>query len=207
MDSLTLLPEDVPGAVLRCDISIEEHPVSELQRWLECRGYKKTGKKHELILRVKNCIAAGNDSKIALGVYQGKWYDLKINRAQQAGPSRSDNNMDPQSPVSLWAKFPSLVIPKYFNKGHIYTYIVDNHVDDVDPTLENINEDDTTTTVKPLRRGSQFVDSDHISEVFDTKKDYFVKCKCQSSFQKKVKYDVEIILNNTSGAVVKGLCN
>ncbi|KAG5887463.1 hypothetical protein JTB14_017319 [Gonioctena quinquepunctata] len=51
-------------------------------------------KKHELILRVKNCIAAGNDSKIALGVDQGKWYDLKRNLAQQAGPSRCDNNMD-----------------------------------------------------------------------------------------------------------------
>ncbi|KAG5864861.1 hypothetical protein JTB14_010226 [Gonioctena quinquepunctata] len=116
--------------------------------------------------------AAGNDIKIALGVDQGKWYDLKRNPVQQAGPSRSDNNMDPQSPVSLLPKFPSLVSPKYFNKG------------------------------------SQFVDSDHISEVFDAKKDnhYFVKCKSHLS-KKKVKYDVEIILNNTSGAVIKRLCN
>ncbi|KAG5864491.1 hypothetical protein JTB14_002061 [Gonioctena quinquepunctata] len=115
MDSLTLLPEDVPGAVLRCDISIEEHPVSELQRWLECRGYKKTGKKHELIL------GAGNDSKLLLG-RSGKWYDEEIwlSKLVQADV------------ITIWINsllfhfgknFPSLVIPKYFNKGHIYTIL------------------------------------------------------------------------------------
>ncbi|CAG9822205.1 unnamed protein product [Phaedon cochleariae] len=48
---MLLLPVDVPGAHLKNNLLIEDHSVAELQRWLECRGYKKSGVKLELIER------------------------------------------------------------------------------------------------------------------------------------------------------------
>ncbi|CAG9812708.1 unnamed protein product [Phaedon cochleariae] len=201
-------PEDVPGAILRHPESLENHSVLELQRWLECRGLKKVGSKVELIARIQNCIKAGNGDRIFLGVDQGKWYDAKARILQQASTSSSSSLCNPLLDAIVWGHFPSHDLPKYFNKGHIYTYIVGNNVENEDPEMQDISENNTVTTVKPFRKGHQFVDSDHISCVEDGLQDnfYVCRCKCLSSFQKTLQYKVKVILNNTSGAVINGFC-
>lgn len=42
--------KDVPGAELTF-ANIKDHNVTQLKRWLECRGLPKTGKKTELVER------------------------------------------------------------------------------------------------------------------------------------------------------------
>ncbi|KAF5299930.1 hypothetical protein FQR65_LT19424 [Abscondita terminalis] len=78
-DAVVLKPEDVPGAVFRHGVKIEDHSNFELRRWLECRGLKKFGNKAELTERIVNCINMGLQDKIFLGVDDGKWYDAKRN--------------------------------------------------------------------------------------------------------------------------------
>ncbi|KAG5872687.1 hypothetical protein JTB14_003044 [Gonioctena quinquepunctata] len=203
-----LLPEDVPGALLKNNLLIEDHSVAELQRWLQCRGYKKCGSKTQLIERVKNCIKNGQDQKICPGIDNGKWYDMKRNLKQDTPICSKHYNLQLKFDRVKWGRFPSCRIPEYYNKGHIYTYIIGENVQNEDPDVEIDDEQNIVTSVKPFRRGSQYVDSDHVSEVFDSSDGsyYIAKCKCQSSFRKKVLYNVEIVLNRISGAVVRGSC-
>ena len=48
--NVKLLETDVPGAQLG-EIGCNNYSVTELRRWLECRGMKTTGKKQELVTR------------------------------------------------------------------------------------------------------------------------------------------------------------
>ncbi|KAK4882500.1 hypothetical protein RN001_005819 [Aquatica leii] len=68
--SIALRP--VPGAVLQ-HTNVADHSILQLQRWLECRGLKKSGNKLELLERVQNCINAGRENDIFLGIDGGKW--------------------------------------------------------------------------------------------------------------------------------------
>ncbi|KAG5869692.1 hypothetical protein JTB14_025719 [Gonioctena quinquepunctata] len=77
-----------------------------------------------------------------------------------------------------------------------------------DPDVAIDDEQNIVTSVEAFRKGIQYVDSDHVSEVFDFSDGsyHIAKFKCQSSFRKKVPYNVEIVLNIISGAVVRGSC-
>ena len=70
-----LTEKDIPGAALKK--LPEDSSVLELQRWLECHGEKKSGRKDELVERVKGCIKIGKgvDPKVD----GGKWYTIKEN--------------------------------------------------------------------------------------------------------------------------------
>ncbi|KAF5270036.1 hypothetical protein FQR65_LT05835 [Abscondita terminalis] len=195
---VVLKPEDVPGAVLQQNLRIEDHSNFQLQRWLECRSLKKTGTKAELVQRVYDCINAGREEYIFLGIDNGKWYDVKRNLTHNIAASV------PQT-VSKWIKFPSRDIPKYFNKGHVYSYLVGNNFETEEFEI-TINE--TGITEKPFKRGAQFVGSDYIFDIFDASDNnkYLLKAKCFSSFRKKISYLVTITLNQFSGAVIGGQC-
>ncbi|KAF5285734.1 hypothetical protein FQR65_LT02262 [Abscondita terminalis] len=138
---VVLKPEDVPGAVLQQNLRIEDHSNFQLQRWLECRSLKKTGTKAELVQRVYDCINAGREEYIFLGIDNGKWYDVKRNLTHNIAASV------PQT-VSKWIKFPSRDIPKYFNKGHVYSYLVGNNFETEEFEI-TINE--TGITEKPFK--------------------------------------------------------
>ncbi|KAK4885951.1 hypothetical protein RN001_002222 [Aquatica leii] len=75
--SITLKPEDIPGALLSPNLSIKDHTKLQLQRWLACRCLKQGGTKSDLMQRVTNCIKAGTDNNIFLCIDGGKWYDAK----------------------------------------------------------------------------------------------------------------------------------
>jgi len=47
---INLLPEDVPGAILKYEI-VEKNGVENLRRWLATRGLRRTGAKRELVAR------------------------------------------------------------------------------------------------------------------------------------------------------------
>ena len=78
MQDVILVKDDVPGACFSKDPS--EYSVIELKGWLECHGVKRTGKKEDLIERVRGAIEtqAGIDPKVD----GGKWYDIKRSSLQ-----------------------------------------------------------------------------------------------------------------------------
>ncbi|XP_053381993.1 uncharacterized protein LOC128549387 [Mercenaria mercenaria] len=121
---IELNENEVPGAKFVYE-SIEKHSNTQLSRWLECRGLRKTGNRSEILKRVHSCISAGKDKEIDVGVDCGKWYELKKeSKLQLAGvPSRV-----PLLPYCGWGKFPSCQekMPKLFNKGHIHHHIVES---------------------------------------------------------------------------------
>ena len=70
----SILKEDeVPGAKLLKEP--EKCVVEELKRWLECHGLKKSGKKAQLIKRVKDGLKL--NLPIDHKIDGGKWYNLK----------------------------------------------------------------------------------------------------------------------------------
>ena len=58
--SFTVLTEDdgVPGSKFERDP--ENYTVEQLSRWLKCRGLKQSGKREELLGRVRDCIKSGD---------------------------------------------------------------------------------------------------------------------------------------------------
>lgn len=57
--SFTILTKDdgIPGS--KFEKEPEEYTVEQLKRWLKCRGLKQSGKRGELLNRVRDCIASG----------------------------------------------------------------------------------------------------------------------------------------------------
>ena len=53
---LTILTENdaVPGC--RFDKDPDNYTVDQIKRWLKCRGLKQSGKRSELVKRVRDCI-------------------------------------------------------------------------------------------------------------------------------------------------------
>ena len=75
-DFIILHEGGVPGAKLSKDPSACN--IEELKRWLECHGFKKSGKQEILIERVRQGIGK---IKVDPKVDGGKWYNLKNNGA------------------------------------------------------------------------------------------------------------------------------
>ena len=63
--SLTVLANDdsVPGSLFEREP--QEYTVEQLKRWLKCRGLKLSGKREELVERVKDCIDSALVKKYA----------------------------------------------------------------------------------------------------------------------------------------------
>ena len=114
-NTVVLYEEDVPGAKLMKDPN--DCSVEELKRWLKCHGLKKTGKKVELIERVRLNNRIG---KIDPKIDGGKWYKYK-----RTGSVAKDSETDVLVPRDGWKKFPSCNIPSMFNYGYLYYYLVE----------------------------------------------------------------------------------
>ena len=74
---IVLEEEDVPGASLR-DRLFEELTVPELKQWLACRAASRTGRKQQLIERVKNYLQSGMNKNI---VDPNKGENMEVKRS------------------------------------------------------------------------------------------------------------------------------
>ncbi|XP_044763740.1 uncharacterized protein LOC123320474 [Coccinella septempunctata] len=87
--------------------------------------------------------------------------------------------------------------------------IVGENVENDDPKILEV-ADQSLTTVKPFRKGQQYVSSNHLMLMLKMGKltihIYVGKCKCLSSFQKALQCSVLLILNKISEVVMKGIC-
>lgn len=127
-----LTPNDVPGAVLKHKI-VNNNNITELKRWLACRGLRNTGSKVELVTRfhlqqnktnilrsynlfsrVENCITNRKDNFISLSIDGGIWYEKKFPKNIVTNPV----------PKSGWKKFPSISIPTSFSFVKIHEFVI-----------------------------------------------------------------------------------
>ncbi|XP_052696133.1 uncharacterized protein LOC128174681 [Crassostrea angulata] len=152
-----LLEEDVPGAKF-VHASVEEHTNIQLKRWLKCRGLPTSGKRPDLIERCQN--AVNNNVKIDLKVDDGKWLNLKKN------PTPAESQV-PYVPIQGWKKFPSVSIPKHFNHGYIYYYLVEVASVERDSNRSDDDCEDDVHTSKPFTKGMNLFRSGHVKNIQD----------------------------------------
>lgn len=76
--------------------------------------------------RCKDAIKAGKEEKIDLTVDQGKWCEIKANKLKSETNNDTQNPLIP--PLLGWKSFPSKTVPKNFNYGHIYHYLLESVV-------------------------------------------------------------------------------
>ncbi|XP_065070738.1 uncharacterized protein LOC135695544 [Rhopilema esculentum] len=183
-----------------------EYSVVELKRWLECHGVKRTGKKQDLIDRVRGAIETrqGIDPKVD----GGKWYDIKRSSLQV-----EDAPAVWKIPGEDWKSFPSCDIPSMFNYGHVYHYLVESISQFATGNNDEDSNDESNTgytaTAKPLRKGMNLMKSDFISDIQDNKIEdsYFVRAHVHHSMKNDVPLNVVIGLSSISGSVQLAKCN
>lgn len=208
---LTVLTEDdgVPGS--RFDQEPDNYTVDQLKRWLKCRGLKQSGKRNELLARVKACIDARNHRILDVSIDEGKWFSAKVLKESSKdsvdGIKQTNSNQRiPHVPSNGWNTFQSQDIPAMFNYGHIHYYALESL------QVENIDEENDYRmghmTDKPLKNGRKYVDSDFIHDVMDatTEEHYFARAHVWPSMRSDLPHNVLVILSNISGSVIHGSC-
>lgn len=211
VQNLTILTEDdsVPGS--KFEKEPEEYTVTQLKRWLKCRGLKQSGKRSELISRVSDCIKAGNHRTLDVGIDEGKWFAAKVLK-ENSRINVSNNVLDiPIIPKTGWCAFQSKDIPSLFNYGHIYHYALESICTIL--TSTNDEEDDDQglghMTDKPLKNGRKYVDSGFVHNMVDAKTDlhYFVRAHVWPSMRSELPHNVLVVLSVASGAVIHASCD
>ena len=67
-----------PGSILEREP--EEYTVEQLKRWLKCRGLKLSGKRDELVKRVRDCENSGNNHTLDPSIDNEKWLASNIQK-------------------------------------------------------------------------------------------------------------------------------
>ncbi|KAK7485983.1 hypothetical protein BaRGS_00022735, partial [Batillaria attramentaria] len=195
--------KNVPGAILPYK-NVDSNSCVSLRRWLQTRGLSSTGNKRDLVERVENCIDA--DLPIDISIDGGKWYQLQCQKTNDTAEVKSSKLPVPPVTLTGWNNFPSVAIPKYFNNGHIYHYIVESAC--VNGQASSPDEIMDVKTSKPLRRGLDFFKSGHIQDMKDCRRGnfYFCKSTVRASFENKA-YDVLVTIDSNTGVVKDGSCD
>lgn len=210
---------DVPGATINKDPA--ECNVETLQRWLECHGQKKGGRKSELVERVCGCLKL--NIPVDPKVDGGKWYELKKETAieEQNLPASNTLLRNRIPPSDGWRTFPSRNLPINFNYGHVYHYLVESIKNvyvpeanvvysDGDNEEDSIDVDDAVTA-KPLRKGRWLLKSSFIENTqdnFDQKENlYIIRSHVQHSMKKENPLNVNLFISNASGYIDSASCD
>ncbi|KAG5877350.1 hypothetical protein JTB14_005150 [Gonioctena quinquepunctata] len=198
---------DVPGASLQ-EKPIEAHSVTQLKRWLKCRGQKVGGKKDDLIERVNFCISEGIH-EIDISIDKGRWFHEKSNALKKTRTILNKQNIPPLFPPTGWKKFPSKSVPRLFNYGIVYKHLVETaHLIDDIVDSEEETEGLGFDTSKPLRRGRIYFKSGHVKNLEDYANNeiYCLKSKVMSSYDEDTSYVVMIMLNQDSAEITDSSC-
>ena len=200
--SFTILTEEdgIPGS--KFEKEPEEYTVEQLKRWLKCRGLKQSGKRGELLNRVRDCIASGSHRNLEPSIDDGKWYAAKALQEQKAQDKKGKSNLVslPAIPSAGWRKFPSQDIPALFNYGHVHFYALES--------IQNaVNSDDSEEllghmTDKPMKNGRKYVDSGFVNDTMDNVngEHYFLRAHVWPSMRNELPHNVVVVLSVISGA-------
>ena len=207
--------DKVPGAKLLKEP--QKCVIEELKRWLECHGLNKSGKKDELINRVRDGLKLNLpvDPKID----GGKWYNLKTkdNASIENTSSKTSIASLGDLPGDGWRLFPSKNLPANFNYGHVYFYLVEsaakasNIPDSSDSDEDNLYANCNTVTAKPLKKGRNLLTSGFVENVQDNfdeiKHEFWVRAHVYHSMKNKLPLNVNVVISDISGYVKVAMCD
>lgn len=101
----------------------------------------------------------------------------------------------PYIPISGWHSFPSKALPKHFNYGNIYHYLVESVTSfdsielcsDTDSDTETGQRSHDVHTSKPFTKGRNLFRSGHVKNMEDNqqKNHYFLKATVHASYSQK----------------------
>ena len=144
------------------------------------------------------CNECASATKIDPSIDGGKWNDKK---KKEAVKDTKDNH--PTIPIFGWKQFDASTLPPLFNYGNIYHWLVESvtemmmtELDDNDSDEDEVN---CATTVKSLKRGQTYVDSNFVREVkIKSSNDnsvgkVYLKCSCDASMKGDVIHTVTIL--------------
>jgi len=205
--------DGVPGSKFEQDP--ENYTNTQLKRWLKCRGLKLSGKRADLISRVRDCLKSGNHYVLDSSIDEGKWLQAKILKENNINRIHLKDLTVPQTPKSGWRVFPSQDIPSLFNYGHVYHYTLESLPvveENIGSTEDEENQQDTGLghmTDKPFTVGRKYTDSGFVHDLSDNKthEHYFVRAHVWPSMQSDFPHNVNIILSRKSGAVIHASCS
>lgn len=143
--------------------------------------------------------AVSNNVKIDLKVDDGKWLNLKRNPTPAA-------SQVPYVPIQGWKMFPSVSIPKHFNHGYIYYYLVESVASvECDSNSSDYDCQDDVHTSKPFTKVMNLFRSSHVKNIYDIsyKGHYFVKASVLASYSKH-SYTCTVTLSESTGSVLEG---
>ena len=195
----------------------EKSAVEELKMWLECHGLKKSGKKAELIIRVKDGLKLNLpvDPKID----GGKWYNLKTEDSASIENTSSKTSIASLGdlPTDGYRLFPSKNLPANFNYGHVYFYLVEsaakasNIPDSSDSDEDNLYDNCDTVTAKPLKKGRNLLSSGFVENKQDNfdeiKHEFYVRAHVQHSMKNMLPLNVNVVISDISGYVKVAMCD
>lgn len=199
--------DEVPGS--KFTSCPEDYTVHQLKRWLKCRGLKQSGKRQELLTRVKDCIASGNHHLLDASIDDGKWLKAKEDR-EDGSTLNTPKSLVPDLPKKSWRAFPSQDIPSLFNYGHVYHYALES-LPTCSDKYDKEDEDDQglgNMTDKPFKNGRKYVKSGFVHDVEDNRKQnhYFLRAHVWPSMRGELPHNVLITISVHSGAVLHATC-
>ena len=208
LHSLTVLTEEdgVPGS--KFEIEPEEYTVDQLKRWLKCRGLKLSGKREDLVQRVRDCVRSGNYHTLDLAIDHGKWFAAKVLQENSDVKTNSGSISIPCILSTGWRVFPSQNIPSLFNYGHVHYYALES-IQNVADHPEDIEDGLGHMTDKPLKNGRKYVDSGFVHDMMDTVNGdhYLVRAHVWPSMRADLPHNVVVVLSVNSGAVLHASCD
>ena len=206
LQSFTVLTDEdgVPGSIFETEP--EEYTVEQLKRWLKCRGLKLSGKRDELVKRVRDCVNSGNHHTLDSSIDNGKWLASKILKERSDVQGKCSVSSVPFIPSSGWRVFPSHNIPSLFNYGHVHYYALES-IQIIDDT-QDIEDGLGHMTDKPLKNGRKYVDSGFVHDLMDTidGDHYFVRAHVWPSMRTELPHNVVVVISLNSGAVLHASC-
>jgi len=180
---------------------------------LKCRGLKQSGKRSDVITRVKDCISSGNHHVLDVSIDDGKWFAAKVlkenNDLTKSKPNVGESLDIPAIPKSGRYPFPSKDIPNLFNYGHVYHYALESLPSNVSNAPVYSDDEETDhglghMTDKSFTNGRKYVDSGFVHDMTDAKTDnhYFIRAHVWPSMRNELPHNVLVILSVNSGAVI-----
>ena len=178
---------------------------------------KKSGKKAELIIRVRDGLKLNFpvDPKID----GGKWYNLKTEDSALIENTNSKTSIASLGdlPTDGWRLFPTKNLPANFNYGHVYFYLVEsaakasNIPDSNDSDEDSLYANCDTVIEKPLKKGRNLLSSGSVENVqhnFDEiKHEFYLLGHVQHSMKNMLPLNVNVVISDISGYVKVAMCD
>jgi len=165
-----------------------------------------SGKRDDLVKRVRDCVNSGNHHTLDPSIDNGKWLASKILKERSDVQGKCSVSAVPFIPSSGWRVFPSRNIPSLFNYGHVHYYALES-IQNIDDT-QDIEDGLGHMTDKPLKNGRKYVNSGFVHDLMDMIDGdrYFVRAHVWPSMRTELPHNVVVVISLNSGAVLHASC-